>query len=79
LTKTIGSKVTDELYSKVLTKCAGLSCTPSHYLKRLIETDLAQPESKKTEAPKSKKELEDQEFEKWLNTPIQSPKDDLDE
>jgi len=79
LTKTIGTKVTDELYSKVLAKCSGLSCTPSHYLKTLIEADLAQSEPKKTEAPKSKKELEDEQFEKWLDTPIESHKDNLEE
>ena len=50
--KLIATRISDEAYSKMLAKCAGLVCSPYEYLKMLVETDLARPvsiESKKTE------------------------------
>jgi len=50
--KLIATRISDEAYSKMLAKCAGLVCSPYEYLKMLVETDMARPESmglKKTE------------------------------
>jgi len=50
--KLIATRISDEAYSKMLAKCAGLVCSPYEYLKMLVETDLARPgsmEPKKTE------------------------------
>jgi len=81
LTKVVSTKITDELYAKLLSKCSGLICTPSHYLTMLIQKDLAEP---KKEEPK--KESPEDEFERWLNEPVEKDltrlreaRDDLDE
>jgi len=69
MTKLIATRISDEAYSKLLTKCAGLSCSTYDYLRMLVETELGQPESKKAENGK-----------KYITFVKEEPKkDELDE
>jgi len=36
----IATRVSDEQYSKIMGKCAGLGCSVYDYLKMLVETDI---------------------------------------
>jgi hypothetical protein len=38
--KLIATRVNDEVYAKILSKCAGLSCSTYDYLKMLVESDV---------------------------------------
>lgn len=39
--KLIATRVNDEVYAKILSKCSGLSCSTYDYLKMLVESDVA--------------------------------------
>ena len=53
--RTVSSKVDNTIHEKVVSRCNGLGCSPSQYIKDLIERDLngesAQPATEKKPTP----------------------------
>jgi negative regulator of replication initiation len=47
MSRLIATRVSDEHYSKIMGKCAGLGCSVYDYLKMLVETDISDAEKAK--------------------------------
>ena len=59
MSRLIATRVSDEHYSKIMGKCAGLGCSVYDYLKMLVETDIG---GTKDEV----KSARAQEIDKWI-------------
>jgi len=42
MARLIATRISDEQYSKIMGKCAGLGCSVYDYLKMLVETDITE-------------------------------------
>jgi len=42
MSRLIATRISDEQYSKIMGKCAGLGCSVYDYLKMLVETDITE-------------------------------------
>jgi len=40
MSRLIATRVSDDVYSKIMGKCSGLGCSTYDYLKMLVETDI---------------------------------------